>query len=274
VMSAINALAAHVTTRGDRYTSFAMLGVSMDVIRIVFPVLVSGAVILGNSSLAILLIIVACVILFFLSSALQSGQTFEKEQAPQVTEKIRGNKNFLYVITVEFFDSFSSSQLFVFLPLLFLAKGYSLESSLLLQSFIFLGYIVGRWFVSFLAKRYSGMKAISYAEFGMVVTIILLLTVQQMWTLYLLSFLLGVFVRGTSPAIKAVAFDTLNNAQMKRGSAVHVVAGDSGSALGQLLFGFLVAWYGANSPFIVAAIVALFIGIVSFVKPIRINKVS
>lgn len=268
-MSGINALAAQITTRGDRYTSFALFGMSMDVVRIIFPVLVSGTVILGNSSLAIFLIIIAVIIFFFLSSLFPSGQISNTDQTT-ITKNILGNKNFLYVLSIEFFDSFSSSQLFVFLPLLFLAKGYSLQSSLLLQTSIFLGYIAGRWFVSFLAKRYSGMKAISYAEIGMVLAIVLLLLANNILLLYLLSFILGIFVRGTSPAIKALAFDTLQDIQMKKGSAIHVVAGDSGSALGQLLFGLLVAWYGTNSPFIVAAIVALLIGIVSYLKPIRI----
>lgn len=271
-LSGINALAAQITTRGERYTAFAILGVSMDIVRIVFPVLVSGAVLLGNSALAIFLIIFAGVILFLLSSKLQSGQTSETYQVSPVTEKIRSNKNFLYILSIEFFDSFCSSQLFVFLPLLFLAKGYSLASSLLLQTAIFLGYIAGRWVVSFLAKRYSGIRAVSYAEIGMVFAIVLLLLVQDLWLLYFLSFVLGIFARGTSPAIKALAFDTLQEAQMKKGSAIHVIAGDSGSALGQLLFGFFVAWFGINSPFITAAVIALFIGVITFIKPIKINK--
>ena len=276
-MSGINALSAQATTRGNRFKSFAMVSMSMDIVRIVFPLVVSGAIILGNSTTAILFIIIVAIILFIFSSIHPSIATLENEQTSEVKESVKNiisNKNFLYVLVIEFFDSFASSQLFVFLPLLFLAKGYPLESSLLLQSFIFLGYIAGRWFVSFLAKMYSGVRAISYAEIGMVVAIILLLVVQNIWMLYVLSFILGIFTRGTSPAIKALAFDTLNDAQVKRGSAIHVVAGDSGSALGQLIFGYLIAWLGVNSPFIAAAIVALLIGVLCFIRPVRINKVE
>ena len=230
-MSAINALSAQVTKRGDRYKSLAKVSISMDIVRIVFPVIVSGAILLGNSSTAIFFIIIAALVLFFLSSILSTEQTAESQNMPKITESISSNKNFLYVLSIEFFDSFSSSQLFVFLPLIFLAKGYSLQSSLLLQSFIFLGYIAGRWLVSVLAKRYSGMKAVSLAEIGMVFTIIFLLMIHNILLLYLLTFILGIFVRGTSPAIKALAFDTLAEGQMKKGSAIHVVAGDSGSVV-------------------------------------------
>lgn len=114
----------------------------------------------------------------------------------------------------------------------------------------------GRWLVSALAGRFSGLKAVGLAESGMVISIILLLLVEPLWALYALSFTLGIFARGTSPAIKSLAYDALDDSQMKQGSALHVVAGDSGSALGQLTFGLLVAAYGAKMPFIVAASVA------------------
>jgi MFS family permease len=243
-----------------------------DIIRIVFPLLVSGAVILATVSAAIILIIVTTVVFFLFSSSLPRSHSLVNENLNgEIIDSVRKNRNFLYVLSLEFLDSFSSSQLFVFLPLIFLAKGYSIESSLLLQSFIFLGYLSGRLFVSFLAKIYSGIKAIAYAEIGMVITIILLLATSNLWILYMLSYALGIFARGTAPAIKALAFDSLTEHQVKKGSALHVVAGDSGSALGQLLFGFSVTWYGTNSPFIAAAGIAAFIAVICLVKPIHIK---
>src|SRR5919199_583135 len=67
-MSGVNAFAAQVTTRGDRYTSLAKLGMLTDIIRIVFPLLVSGAVILGSSNAAIILIIATTFIFLLFSS--------------------------------------------------------------------------------------------------------------------------------------------------------------------------------------------------------------
>jgi MFS family permease len=271
-MSSVNAFAAQVTTRGDRYKSMAKLGMLTDIIRIVFPLLVSGAVILATVSAAIILIIVTTVVFFLFSSSLPRSHSLVNENLNgEIIDSVRKNRNFLYVLSLEFLDSFSSSQLFVFLPLIFLAKSYSIESSLLLQSFIFLGYLSGRLFVSFLTKIYSGINAIAYAEIGMVITIILLLATSNLWILYMLSYTLGIFARGTAPAIKALAFDSLTEHQVKKGSALHVVAGDSGSALGQLLFGFSVTWYGTNSPFIAAAGIAAFIAVICLVKPIHIK---
>ncbi|HXS15252.1 MAG TPA: MFS transporter [Candidatus Saccharimonadales bacterium] len=272
--SGVNALAAAVTLRGDRYKSLANLGMLTDIVRIVFPLLVSGSLVLGSSRFAIMLIILAAGIFFIFSFMLSHLEPPQERISIDVGEGVRKNRNFLYVLSLEFLDSFASSQLFVFLPLIFLAKGYSLESSLVLQSLVFLGYLCGRWFIVILVKKYSGTKAVSYAEFGMVISIIFLLFAKDLVLLYTLCFILGIFTRGTSPAIKALAFDSLTQHQMKKGSALHVVAGDSGSALGQLLFGFFIAWYGVNSPFIASAVVALFVGIISFMKPVQLNKME
>ncbi len=260
-MSGVNVVAASLTKRGDRYKSLAKLGMLTDVVRIVFPIVVAGAVVVGASNAAIGLIIIASIVFLLFSRSLPRSLHSKSGVTATAAESVRRNKPFQFVLSLEFLDSFSSSQLFVFLPLVLLAKGYSLENSLILQSFIFLGYLSGRWLVGFLAKRYSGAKAIAYAEIGMVASIVFILVVKQLWLLYLLSFMLGICARGTSPAIKALAFDSLSDEQMKKGSAMHVVAGDSGSAIGQLLFGLLIAWYGVNTPFIVAAVVAAFIAL-------------
>lgn len=270
-MSGVNAVAAHLTIRGDRFKSLAKMSMLTDTVRIAFPSLVAGLVLIGASSAAVLLVIATAIVFLALCSRLPKFSPPEESSVSENMESVRANKPFQYMLSLEFFDSFSSSQLFVFLPLLFLAKGYSLESSLLLQSFIFLGYMSGRWFVSLLAKHYSGIRAIAYAEVGMVVSIVLLLTAQYLWLLYFLSYALGVFARGTSPAIKALAFDSLSEAQTRKGSALHVVAGDSGSALGQLLFGLLIAWYSVNTPFVVAAVIAGLIAAICLVKPVHLK---
>jgi MFS family permease len=272
-MSGVNAVAAGLTKKGERFKSLAHLAMLTDIARMVFPVLVAGMVSLGQSNAAVVLIMVAAGIFFLFSSGLPAsihGPDGKAADHVDQVDDIRTNKAFLFVLSMEFFDSFSSSQLFVFLPILFLAKGFSLENSLVLQSFIFVGYLSGRAFVTNLAKRYDGMRAIAYTEIGMVVCIVALLTATQQWALYLLTFALGIFSRGTSPAIKALAFDTLEDHQVKKGSALHVVGGDSGSAAGQLLFGILVAAVGVHMPFVVGAVIAGVVGVAALVNPLQV----
>jgi MFS family permease len=255
-MSGVNVLIAHGTQKGDRFTDIARISMVSDVVRIAFPGLVVLALYLGGINAAIALIAVAALVFIVITSTLPSQPAAVSENPVALPTRLRHNRLFRSMLNLEFLDSFASSQLFVFLPILFLAKGYSIQNSLLLQTAIFIGYLSGRWLIGRLAKRTSGLRAVAIAELGMIVCIGLLLVVNNLPLLYLLTLVLGIFARGTSPVIKALAFDSLHNEQIKKGSAMHVVAGDTGSALGQLSFGILLAWLGVSAPFLASAAVA------------------
>lgn len=264
-LSGVNAMVANVSTRGNRFKIIAQLSMVADIVRILFSLVVAGLVMIGMAKVAVLLIIAAAFVFLFYASRQEKMVKAPVLQAVKA-KSMKHNKAFKFILSLEFLDSFSSSQLFVFLPLLFLAKGYSLQNSILLQAFTFLGYMTGRWLVGVLARYYSGLKAVGLAEAGQVLTILLLLVTNSLWVLYALCIALGIFARGTSPAIKSLAFDSLDDEQMKQGSALHVIAGDSGSALSQLSFGLLVAAYGARAPFVVAASVASVIAVLCLPK--------
>lgn len=266
-MSAIGAMSASLTVRGERFRVMAKLWMLVDIIRIVSPVLIAGMVIVGGAPGAVALITGLSVLYFTFTSRLPNVQVKNQDVQPGHDLRLRRNKAFGFTLAVEFLDSFASSQLFVYLPLLLLSKGYSLEKSLLLQTFVFAGYFCGRWLVGIFAERYSGIRAIAYAEIGMAASIVSLLAVRPLWALYLFSFVFGIFARGTSPAINALAFDALRQDQTKRGSALVVVAGDSGSALGQLLFGLLIAWFSVKTPFVLAIAVAAVVAAACLVQP-------
>lgn len=257
-LSGVNALSANLTNRGNRFKVIARLSMVADVVRVVFSLAVAALVGVGLSQVAVSLII-ACGLIFLFYASRQRPTPTKPSSTKIKLGNMWHNKPFRFILSLEFLDSFSSSQLFVFLPLLFLMKGHSLENSILLQAFTFLGYMVGRLLISHLAQRFSGLKAVGIAEVGLVISIVLLLIIEPLWALYILSFALGVFARGTTPAIKSLAFDSLDDTQMKQGSALHVIVGDGGSALGQLTFGLLLASFGAKMPFIVAGCIAAFI---------------
>ena len=273
-MSAIGALSASLTVKGERFRTMAKLWMLVDVIRIVAPILIAGMVIVGGAPGAVAAITFLAVLYFVFTSHLPRVQ-LKDQTVPQAHRlRLRRNRAFSFTLAVEFLDSFASSQLFVYLPLLLLSKGYSLEKSLLLQTFVFSGYFCGRWLVGLFAERYSGIRAVAYAEVGMAASIIALLLVKPLWALYAFSFIFGIFARGTSPAISALAFDTLHENQTKRGSALIVVAGDSGSALGQLFFGLLIAWFSVKTPFVLAVVVAGVVAAACLARPRGPAKLS
>ncbi len=265
-MSGVNAVAAHATTRGDRFFTLAKIGSITDVLRIVFPVAVAGMVAIAGPWLVAVAILLAGVVFQSFVTQLQPVEN-KTDVLPEHFEKLKSNIKFRFVMILEFIDSFSSSQLFIFLPLLFIARGYSLEKSLLLQAMLFAGYFAGRWLIGYFAKRYNPTSSIMAAELGMIACIILLLLATNIVALYVLTLLLGIFTRGTSPTIKAMAFDTLEDHQIKQGSAAHVLVGDTGSACGQLAFGFIIAWTSIQTVFVVAACAAALVVVAGLLAP-------
>jgi MFS family permease len=269
-MSTINALAAQFTTKGKRYKVLVNMAMLMDVGRIIYPLIVGAIYVafgfVGLIVFALVTMICFGVFIFFFTRAhrIDEDTALNNPNSETPVQPILHNKPFTFVMALEFLDSFASSQLFVFLPALLIFKHFTIEHALVMQSVVFAGYLSGRWLVGFLARRLNGFIAVGIAETGMVVTIILLLVIPPSIILYGLCFVLGVFTRGTSPVIKAMAFDRLESAQMRRGSAIHVISGDSGSAIGQFTFGILLAWFGVTAPFIAAAVCATVVALTCF----------
>ena len=266
-MSTINALAAQFTTQGKRFKALANIAMLTDVTRIIYP-LAAGAIYSLFAFVGLVIFALSTVVgfgaliyLFSRAHPIEDDALADNERDEALAQPLRQNKPFFFVMGLEFLDSFASSQLFVFLPALLIFRHFSIESAFVMQSIVFAGYLSGRRLISHIAHRFNGFAAVGIAETGMVVSIVLLLLVPPSMLLYGLCFLLGIFSRGTSPVIKAMALDRLGPLQMRRGSAIHVVFGDSGSALGQFTFGLLLAWLGVTAPFVAAAVCA---GVVAF----------
>lgn len=270
----IDELAADFTTQGKRFGIFANMSMLSDTLRIIYPLIVGFIYLSFHYRGLIIFSIINVGFLIFLlyrfiaQSNLNQITEYNTDNTKNPISLLKNNRSFSFVIGLEFFDSFISSQLFVFLPILLLFKGFTLENTLVLQSIVFLGYLSGRKIVGLLAQYLNGYKATAIAEIGMTIVIVLLLVLPSSVVIYILCFLLGLFARGTSPVIKALAFDQLSLAEFRRGSAVHLISGESGGVLGQLVFGFLLAWVGVNFPFILVAIIATAVAMVCFLyKP-------
>lgn len=276
-MSATNAIAGQFTSKGKRFGALAKIAMLTDIIRIAYPI-IAGAIYasVGFTGLIFFALLTTLIfgllILFLVHTRLTAVDIDQEVDDGKGYSSLRRSGRFQFVVILEFLDSFASSQLFVFLPALFIFKGFTIENSLFTQSAVFAGYLCGRWFVSQLAQRFNGFKAVGLAEAGMIVTILCLLYLPASPTVYFLCFLLGMFSRGTSPVIKALALDQLNQAQLKRGSAIHVIAGDSGSALGQLIFGLTLAWLGVTAPFIGSVFCAGIVALLCFIDPKKASR--
>lgn len=280
-VSTFNALSVEFTSRGNRYGALAKISMLGDVIRVTYP-LVAGAVYAATSITGIVVFGVVMVLVFgwFLRRFLAHYSIDEQKVLPDTGADsgkkflFLKNRSFMFIILLEFLDSLASSNLFVFLPTLLIMKNFTIQNALVFQSIVFLGYFCGRWIVGKFAKRFDGFRAVGVAEAGMAVMIVLLLITPASLVLYLYCFLLGICVRGTSPVLKALSFDQLDSSQVRQGGAMHVIGGDSGSAVGQFLFGMLLAWFGVTAPFVASAVCATLVAIACFAYWISLkNKI-
>jgi MFS family permease len=276
-MSTVNALAAEFTIKGMRYKVLAKMAMVMDVMRIGYPFL-SGLIYVatGIRGLIFFALFTVCIfVLFtiFYKLRFNAGELVIKQKAEKALQApIKHNRPFFFMILLEFLDSFASSQLFVFLPALLVFKHYSIENALIMQSVVFSGYLCGRWLVGVLANRFTGLIAVGLAEIGMIVAIIFLVFLPASHFIYLICFFLGLFTRGTSPVLKALIFDQLEPHQIPKGTAIYGVSGDTGGAIAQLLFGFMLAWFGVTAPFVLASIAAGLVVIGCFFYNGNVNK--
>lgn len=265
-MSNVNAISAQFTTQGKRYGAFAKIAMATDIVRLVYPIL-AGLIFVAIGFHGLIYFafaaIIACTLFLYTLSRIEhiDADSSAKVDEGIQPQPIRKNRPFFFATGIEFFDAIASSQLFVFLPALLLAKDFSIENALYMQSAVFAGYLTGRWLVGWFAHRFSGFAAVGIAEIGMIITIVAILVVPPSQVLYFLCFMLGVFTRGTSPVIKALVADRLDPSQQRRGIAIYQTIGEAGSALAQLCFGFLLAWYGATAPFIASILFAALVAV-------------
>lgn len=267
-ISAMSNIQYNFSQGKERFSKLANLSMFGDIMRISFPVIAWLIYkFLGVQAVLLFALLLWVCLLVFVYLSKSEYVTQQKEHAQSISlSQFAKNKGFVFSGFLEFFDSFSSSQLFVFLPLVLAYKWMAFENAVLLQAIIFLWYLCGRRTMWQIAKRSNGYLSVAIAEVGMAVVIVWIIWLNSLYLVIALCFLLGICTRGTSPVIKWIAFDQLKKEESSSGSAIHVFVGDSGSALGQLVFGFLFSVMGVYGPFWISSVVALILATACLLK--------
>lgn len=258
------------TNNADRFGKLANISMLGDIARISYPIIVGILYKFLWLTSVQLLSLVLWIGLFIFIKYGETLKTLSSTKSNWVTsfpiKHFIKNKQFVFTSIVEFLDGFSSSQLFVFLPLLLTYKWIIFENALLFQSTIFLGYFCGRWIIARIATFYNGYNAIIIAEIGMALSIIWIIAISSPWLVGILCFLLGICTRGTSPVIKWLAFNTLKPEESASGSAIHVFIWNAADICGQFAFGMLFATIGIYSTFWLSGMIAILLAIICIVR--------
>ncbi len=274
-MSAVSKIQYAFSESSDRFTKLANISMMGDVMRITFPFIV-GLIykFFWLGTLQFFTLFIGILLLAFIRHS-KHLKTLAGKDAEVVSKlplrQFTKNKGFVFGLFMDFLDWFSSSQLFIFLPLLLTYKWIIFENAVLLQSIIFIWYLCGRRLMARIAQLSNGYISVAAAEIGMALCIIWLLFLNSITLIVILCFLLGICTRWTSPVIKWIVFDHLKPQESASWSAIFIFVWSVADILGQLAFWVLFASVGIYGPFGLAWTVAILLAIACLIKVMQ-NK--
>ncbi len=202
-------------------------------------------------------------LLIFISRIKRNRDMHEALSSEENLEKIKilsllKEKRYVLSVITGIFDGFSSASLYIFIPLLLVPRGIFLSTIGLLSSLFFLGYFSGRLLLGRLADRYGAEKILVLAQVCMAFLIGGIIFAHNIFIIAIILFLLGIFTRGTSPIIRAMVAEAVDEKRkLNRAYGFYSFAVNSSSMASRLIFGILVGSLGITSVFYLSSLVAL-----------------
>ncbi len=246
-------------TRGSVMGNFSAVG---DLGKIGISTLLTSIVIyIGWQYTAFLYGIVTLLIGLFFYFIILKSDTFtgKKPISTHVTLwEVVKNKQFVYAALTNVFDNFASQTLFIFLPFLLLAKGFSPSILGLFAGAFFIGNFVGRVALGKLVDMYGNTKIFILSEILMALFIFLLANATPLYLIVGCALILGIFTKGTNPIVKTMVSEAADHhGNYEKAYGVNSLSSNSAIAAAPLLLGFISEKFGIVSAFNVMALVAL-----------------
>jgi MFS family permease len=118
--------------------------------------------------------------------------------------------------------------------------------------------MTGRLVLGRLADRFGAPDILIIGEVTMAALIVAMVWVSGAVSIAVLLFILGIFTRGTSPIIRAMVADSVDeSANFHDAFAAYSFASRGSSALCRPIYGYLAAFAGISSVFYASSVVAL-----------------
>ncbi len=212
----------------------------------------------GINSFSLIFTLISAIFLvaFYLTHNLKLASVKEEELTKTSLRALLANKRYLLVVLIGILDASSSVSLFIFLPLLLVPKGISLESTGFLTALFFLGYFCGRIILGRFADKFGASKILIVSEIAMAILILLLIFINIYLIVALVIFILGAFTRGTSPIIRAmVAHSVSENHKFDKAYSFHSFSLNTSTAIVRPIFGFSAGIFGVASVFYLCSLI-------------------
>ena len=173
-------------------------------------------------------------------------------------KELLSNSKFCHATLAGIADSFSSASLYIFIPFLLIPKGITLANTGYFNVVFFAGYMSGRLFLGRLSDKYGPGLVLIVSKVVMAALIVLLVVASGYAPIMVLVFVLGIFTRGTSPIIRAMVADSMDErVSFHDAFAAYSFASRGSTAVCRPIYGYLASFAGIGSVFYFAAAVSL-----------------
>lgn len=166
-------------------------------------------------------------------------------------------KKLLLVALASFIDAFASNQLFIFLPFFFLARGIDITFLSIFTGGYFVANFVGKTLLGRAVDKYGSKIVFVSSELLMAATLILFSISYNFILLFIFSFLLGIFSKGTSPVIQSMFSESAHETHYEKVYAISEIFIGAATAISPIIFGFSGDYFGVSSIFYLSAVFAL-----------------
>jgi predicted MFS family arabinose efflux permease len=188
----------------------------------------------------------------------ERSEYVESEEVPVHLGDLLKNRNFCYATVAGIADSFSSASLYIFIPFLLTAKGIALANTLYFNVIFFAGYMAGRLVLGRLADRNGAPQILMVSKVIMAGLILVLTLAAGTGLIITLVFFLGIFTRGTSPIVRAMVADSMDERiSFHDAFAAYSFASRGSTAVCRPIYGYLASYAGIAAVFYAASAVSL-----------------
>ncbi len=171
--------------------------------------------------------------------------------------KILHEKPLLLILLAGTLDGFGGSAIFVYLPFLLLAKGIQASFLAFYMASYFLGSLSGKKLLSKGTETYGAPSVFIIAEICMAVLMILMTFVHQYLLLLFLSFILGLFTRGTTPIVATLFITISHESHYARVYTIAEIFFGVAATISPILLGKTADAFNINVSFYIAACFAI-----------------
>lgn len=166
-------------------------------------------------------------------------------------------KKLLLIMFGGLFDGIAGASIFIYLPFLLLEKGVMRSLLSFYVGGYFLGSLLGKKYLSKGVETYGSAQVFISAEILMAGLMIIATFSHNAIILFLISCILGLFTRGTTPVVATLFTTVSHEAHYEKVYAIGDIFLGSAAVISPILLGRVADSFGITAPFYLASFFAI-----------------